>query len=208
VRSDFAGNGGRSALHDWAVSMVWLEAAASVLLLVAGIVLLRLRWLRRRWMGPFVLIVAWALIVVSLALCARVLGIELGIVSGLLGLSAVAYFIVALGVELRTPKDRSARALAPEPEERRSNWTRAIAKSFLAVVLSGIAAIGIGVAFAIAMPMLPKDRIVIGGILVPILWGAGMAWTLSDARLLRATALLVVVSIVAYGIAFLPKVLS
>ena len=48
----------------------------------------------------------------------------------------------------------------------------------------------------------------LGGILVPVLWGAGMAWTLSDAKLLRATIVLVSLSIVSYGIAFLPKVLA
>jgi hypothetical protein len=57
------------------------------------------------------------------------------------------------------------------------------------------------------MPMGTHDRIVIGGVLVPILWGAGMAWTLSDANLARAMILLVIVTAVSYGAAFLPKVL-
>ncbi len=35
-----------------------------------------------------------------------------------------------------------------------------------------------------------------------------MAWTLSDAKLLRATLLLLAISAVCYGIAFLPKVFS
>jgi hypothetical protein len=52
------------------------------------------------------------------------------------------------------------------------------------------------------------DRIVVGGLLVPILWGAGMAWTLSDAKLLRATLVLGSVSVIGYGIAFLPKAFS
>ena len=58
------------------------------------------------------------------------------------------------------------------------------------------------------MPLAPQDRIVIGGLLVPILWGAGMAWTLSDARLVRATIVLLTISALGYGIAFLPKVFS
>ena len=57
------------------------------------------------------------------------------------------------------------------------------------------------------MPIGAHDRIVVGGLLVPILWGAGMAWTLSDAKLLRATLVLGSVSAVGYGIAFLPKAL-
>jgi hypothetical protein len=34
-----------------------------------------------------------------------------------------------------------------------------------------------------------------------------MAWTLSDPRLVRATVILMTVSALGYGIAFLPKVL-
>jgi hypothetical protein len=41
-----------------------------------------------------------------------------------------------------------------------------------------------------------------------MLWGAGMAWTLSDAKLRRASLLLGLVSAAAYGVAFLPKVLA
>jgi hypothetical protein len=74
--------------------------------------------------------------------------------------------------------------------------------------LAGIASIGVGIAFAIAMPMGTHDRIVIGGLLVPVLWGAGMAWTFADTKLVRATAVLTGISAIGYGIAFLPKVLS
>ena len=98
------------------------------------------------------------------------------------------------------------RDVALEPEERATNWRRGAAKALLAIVLSGVASIGIGVTFAIYMPMATHDRIVIGGILVPVLWGGGMAWTLSDAKLLRATLLLLAISAACYGMAFLPKV--
>jgi hypothetical protein len=54
--------------------------------------------------------------------------------------------------------------------------------------------------------MPPADRAVIGGLIVPILWGGGMAWTLCDPRLVRATIILLSVSALGYGIAFLPKV--
>ena len=100
------------------------------------------------------------------------------------------------------------RDVALEPEERPTNWRRGAAKALLAIVLSGVASIGIGVAFALYMPMATHDRIVIGGILVPVLWGGGMAWTLSDAKLLRATLLLLAISAACYAMAFLPKAFS
>ena len=153
-------------------------------------------------------LVGWLCIAGGLAVYVRVWGTEVGMAYGLMALSVAAYVVVAVGMELRTASARTGRDVALEPEERPTNWRRGIAKSLLAVVLSGIAAIGLGVAFAVAMPWDPHDRIMIGGMLVPILWGAGMAWTLSDARLLRATGVLFSLSALGYGIAFLPKVLA
>lgn len=179
----------------------------ATLLVLAGVAVLRLSWLRRRAGGRLGVVGGWLSIAAGLVLYGHAWGAELGTAYGLLAVSAIAYAVVALGVELRNGRQRTARELAPEPEERPTNWPRAIAKSFLAIVLAGIAAIGIGVAFAVAMPLEVQDRIVLGGILVPILWGAGMAWTLSDAKLVRATLLLSAISVAAYAIAFLPKML-
>ncbi len=195
-------------MQDSQAAWIAFESVAGILLLGVGLAFLRLRWLRWRGMGRIGVLAGWLFIAAGITVLGHAWGIELGIVYGITALCTVAYLIVALGVELREPKERANRALAPEPEERPTNWPRAVAKSFLAIVLAGVAAIGIGVAFAVAMPMVPKDRILIGGILVPILWGAGMAWTLSDARLIRATVLLIVISVAAYGVAFLPKMLS
>lgn len=177
-------------------------------LLLAGILLLRRAWRERtaskvllRWGG-------WLLIAAGFALFVHAWGGEVGTTHALLALSLTAFVVIAANIEIRSAKQRSLRDVALEPEERPTNWPRAIAKSLLAIVLAGIASIGLGVAFAVAMPLDATDRIVIGGLLVPILWGAGMAWTLCDAKLVRATILLLVVSAVGYGIAFLPKVLS
>jgi hypothetical protein len=75
----------------------------------------------------------------------------------------MAYLAVAMTVELREQRTPT-KATSLEPEDRRTNWRRAIAKSLLAIVLAGVAAIGIGVAFAVAMPLAPQDRVVIGGV--------------------------------------------
>ena len=193
------------ALQNLGPYAAWLAMTASVALLLLGIVLLRLRW---RGAGRHSLYGGWLLVVAGIVALSQVLGAEIGIAAGLLIASAAAYLVITFGIELREQKLRGSRVLAPEPEDRPTNWPRAIAKSFLAIVVAGIAAIGIGVAFAVAMPLAPQDRIVIGGLLVPLLWGAGMAWTLSDAKLVRATLLLALISLTAYGVAFLPKLLT
>lgn len=160
---------------------------------------------RRDWLRVSI---GWVLLVSSFVALSHYISSERTAAYGPLMISLIAYAAVVSSIELRGRTARASGALAPEPEQRRTNWPRAIAKSLLAIVLAGIAAIGIGVAFAVAMPLGTHDRIVIGGILVPLLWGGGMAWTLADAKLLRATIILLSISATAYAIAFLPKVLG
>lgn len=201
---------GRKAARGVRLSTVEVSRAlltlAAVLLLAVGLLVLRWAWVQR---GRAIVrvIAGWCAIAAGLACSAFAHG-EAGVIAGVGALSVLAYAIIAAGRERRSRRVVNERDLAAEPEERPTNWTRAIAKSLLAIVLAGVTAVGIGTAFAVAAPMDPVNRIVIGGLLVPMLWGAGMAWTLCDARLVRATVLLLTVSTCAYGIAFLPKMLS
>ena len=182
------------------------EALIGIAVLAAGIALLSVSWRKRRGFKAHLQLGGWLLIGTAFFLFGRAWGAEVGSFHGALLFTLVSYGIVAAGIELR--EARSPREAALEPVDRPINWPRGIAKSLLAIVLAGIASIGVGVAFALSMPMPVHDRIMLGGILVPLLWGAGMAWTLSDAKLLRATIVLVSVSLVSYGIAFLPKVFA
>lgn len=185
----------------------WAGALAAVIFLLAGLLVLRSRWANRK-SGRYKVLAGWALIFAGFLIFSQVWSGELGTAFGLLAISAVAYALIAATVQRRTTGQRDRSDVALEPEQRPTNWPRAIGKSLLAIVLAGIASIGLGVAFAVSMPMDAPDRIVIGGILVPVLWGAGMAWTLSDPKLIRATIILVCLSAAGYGIAFLPKVLT
>lgn len=185
-----------------------LPALAGGALLVAGVVLLRRRWLARRAYGLGYLIGGWLAVLLGFAALGQGFGAELGTTYALGALSLIAYGVIAATFERRNGRRREPREAVLDPEERPSSWRRGVAKSLLAIVLAGVAAIGVGVAFAVAVPLPPQDRAVIGGLLVPILWGGGMAWTLCDRRLLRATLILLSVSAAGYGIAFLPKVLS
>lgn len=174
--------------------------------MIGGIALLSASWRKRHGFKAHFRLGGWLLIAASFGLFGMAWSAEVGTTYALLAFSLAGYCFVAAGIELR--QARTPREAALEPVERPVNWPRGIAKSLLAIVLSGIASIGVGVAFALSMPMAIHDRIVIGGLLVPVLWGAGMAWTLSDAKLLRATIVLVSVSAISYGIAFLPKVFT
>lgn len=178
---------------------------AGAVLLIVGILSLRRSWLGRRQRNLPYLFAGWLAIAVGIGAFCRAWGAEVGTAYALLALSLIAFLAIALGLEDRSHRRVKVREAAPEPEERAGNWRRATVKALLSIVLAGVAAIGIGVAFAVSMPMEAHDRIVIGGLLVPVLWGGGMAWTLADAKLLRATVLLLLISALSYGIAFLPK---
>ncbi|MBN8913403.1 MAG: hypothetical protein J0H65_15365 [Rhizobiales bacterium] len=191
-----------------ALDLSHLLALAGGLLMVAGVVMLRERWLARGTDGLAFLIGGWLAVLAAVYLFAETWGAEMGTTYALGAISLAAYTVVAATFERRESKRREPREAAVDPEERPTNWKRGTGKALLAIVLAGVASIGIGVAIAVQAPWPPQDRAVIGGLLVPILWGGGMAWTLCDPRLVRATLILLAVSALGYGIAFLPKALS
>lgn len=178
------------------------------LFMAAGLVVVRRHWVARGGAPHWMLPAGWLAVVSAFVLFAQAWGVEMGTTYALGVVSLAAYGLVILARETRTAKAPAPREAAYDPETRPTNWRRGIAKSLLAIVLSGIASIGVGVAMAVTLPLPPQDRAVIGGLLVPILWGGGMAWTLCDPRLVRATIILLGVSALSYGIAFLPKVLA
>ncbi len=181
---------------------------ASVVAIAIGVSLLRFSWINRPQRSLLWPVAGWFAIVAGTFIYASATSAEIGVTYGLLILALVAYGAVAATSEFRGRKVRAPLSGALEPEDRPTNWPRAIAKSLLAIVLAGVAAIGVGVAFAVAMPLAIHDRVILGGILVPILWGGGMAWTLADSKLIRATILLLLISATGYAIAFAPKFLK
>ncbi|PXA89861.1 hypothetical protein DMC18_15860, partial [Caulobacter sp. D5] len=98
---------------------------------------------------------------------------------------------------------KAPRELALEPSDRRRVAWRGWLRGFLAGPLGGAAAMGVGLAVAVCFPAEVKTRLIIGGMLVPFLWAGGMAWTLSDDKILRALAVLVGVTVLGFGAVFL-----
>jgi len=109
-------------------------------------------------------------------------GTAVGLFYGLITLSLVGYSFVAGCVEIRQ-RARRPEPCAAEPEERPGTTCVAIAKLVLAICAAGLAAIAFDVAFEAAAPLLEKDRIVIGGLLVPLLWAGGIAWMMADLQI-------------------------
>jgi hypothetical protein len=113
-----------------ALSDPTVVTAAGASAIVAGIWLLRSSWLANSETKPRSVVVSLLLILCGLLIFTQPLDAEVGIAYGLLTFSLAGYAVVAATIELRGQKNRIALAGALEPEVRRTNWPRAIAKSY------------------------------------------------------------------------------
>ena len=159
--------------------------------------------LRRSWRGKDqkrgLVLGGWLLIAASLVWPAWMLGAARGFFVALALVSTAALIVVASNYTVRQAKARAAReSLAPEPSDRATTKGRETLRWLLAGPIGMIAAMGVGIAYAALVPGEQQTRLVVGGMIVPVAWGACMAWTLADNRILRATAVLVGVAIVSF----------
>lgn len=139
---------------------------------------------RNRWAGA-----GWVVTIGSFVIGSVAIGVEQGVVAALIffGLAGLVLALAnAKWRDVRPPKDD----IALEPSLRGARIWRGAFRFLLAGPISGVAAIGLALAFTLKAPVGEVDKLIVGGSLVPLLWGAGMAWTLADDRILRAAAAL------------------
>ncbi|MFN7106777.1 MAG: hypothetical protein ACK4MY_01015 [Brevundimonas sp.] len=176
-------------------------------LLFAGAVgaawLLRRAWGDRTVSRPWWMAAGWAVIAGLIVVAGLTLGSGRGPFMAFTVVSVAALSVVTTNVQLREAKVRSDRSLASEPSDRISKAWRGWLRALLAGPLGMIAAMGVAIAFIAFCPGAAQTRLVIGGLMVPVLWGGAMAWTLADDKIIRATAVLVGVSVVTFTTAVL-----
>lgn len=168
-----------------------------------GAALLRRSWQRRNGGAGPLIAGGWA-ILLGLIFAA---GWAIGPVKG----TALALVMEAIGALLIIWRGRVRRKaarnrevdVAPEPLDEPGGVWRGILRTLLAGPFGMTAAMAVAFCITVYMPGDPRTRIVIGGMLMPVLWGLAMTWTLADRRLLRAAAVLLGVSLVGFGLAFL-----
>lgn len=153
---------------------------------------------RRSAMRPWMILGGWAVLVVGVIAAGPLLGAARGVFIASAALSFGALALVASGLQLRDARARAPREVALEPSDRASKAWRGWLRALLAGPIGGVAAMGVGLAWTVWTPGAPQTRMVLGGLLVPILWGGAMAWTLADDKILRATAVLVGVAVVTF----------
>ncbi|MEJ7925684.1 hypothetical protein WG908_02805 [Sphingobium sp. AN641] len=171
--------------------------------------------LRRAWRSPAAKgagyrTLGWAVIVATLVWPAFLLGDTRGPFIAVAMLSVAALAVVATGATVRTGRagktgraGRASDSLAPEPLDRPTTRWRSILRWLLAGPIGMIAAMAVGICYAVWVPGEAQTRLLIGGLIVPVVWGGAMAWTLADNRIIRATAVLVGTALTGFGLAIL-----
>lgn len=170
---------------------------------IGGIAALKYAWAKPGPMRPYAILAGWALLALALYLFAMALGGEIGVPVGATFICVTALVFVIMNIEFRPEKAPRERKTIIDPAPRRKAWWRGTLRVLLAGPLSGAAAFGVGTALSTKLPMEPVNAVAIGGLMVPLIWGAGMAWTLSDDKILRAFAVLLTVCTLSYPIAFI-----
>lgn len=171
---------------------------------LAGAWLLRRAWRERtdkaRWRAS-----GWAVIAATLIWPAWLVDGARGLFFAATLIPLSALVLIASGYTLRPARTaRKARdGLAPEPAERTPSLWRTILRWSLAGPVGMIAAMAVGISYAVWAPGEAQTRLLIGGLIVPVAWGGAMAWTLADSRILRATAVLIGTALVGFGAAML-----
>ncbi|HUD30308.1 MAG TPA: hypothetical protein VMQ93_15675 [Novosphingobium sp.] len=184
------------------------DTIAMILILaggLAGTVALRRAWQAKAADKPRWRALGWAAIGGSMAWPAWVLGPARGpfIAASLVPVAALV--VVGAGAQVRAARaGRAANgSLAPEPVERSTTRWRTTLRWLLAGPIGMIAAMAVGICYAVWIPGAPQTRLLIGALIVPVVWGGAMAWTLADARILRATAVLVGTALAGFAISIL-----
>jgi hypothetical protein len=181
--------------------------AGGSLLLLAGAVgtawLLRRSWGDRTVSRPWWIAAGWTGVAMLVVVGGLTLGSGRGPFIAFTLISVAALSVVVANIQLREARVRGDKSLAPEPSDRVSKAWRGWLRGWLAGPLGMIAAMGVAICFAAFCPGAAQTRLVIGGLMVPVLWGGAMAWTLADDKILRATAVLVGVSLVTFTAAIL-----
>ncbi|WP_139810110.1 hypothetical protein [Sphingomonas azotifigens] len=178
-------------------------SAAILIAAAAAAWLLRKAWRSKTTKAPW-RAAGLGLAALVLLVPAGLLGPARGPFAALALFSAAALVVVASGRTRRSAKAaRPGRddGPAPEPAERASAPWRGLLRWLLAGPIGMVAAMAVGVCYTVWGAGAVQTRLVAGGLLVPIVWGGAMAWTLADDKVLRAAAVLIGTALLGFGLA-------
>lgn len=184
-------------------SVKWLACALLLAGGALGALLLRTSWRRRDGAAPAFVAGGWGVLLGMAVAAIWLIGPVKGLAMALVMEGIGALCTIWQGRVRRKAARLREGDVAPEPLEEPGRLWRGVLRALLAGPLGMTAAMAVAFCVTVTMPGDPRTRIVTGGLLMPVLWGLAMTWTLADRRLLRATGVLVGTSVIGFGLAFL-----
>ncbi|MHB8286203.1 MAG: hypothetical protein ACYDD1_16215 [Caulobacteraceae bacterium] len=151
---------------------------------LAGVLALRLAWRRRPIPSPWTA-TGWGLMIIGLFGWAATTGEDVAVALALLIPSLAGYGALAAGARVRGGKPSRSGRSDVELEAGPSDPWRAILRTLYVGPLAALAAFSAGAAVALKGPGSEATRLIAGGMLIPVLWAAGMIWATTDRRLTR-----------------------
>ncbi|MEC3909749.1 hypothetical protein U5A82_04480 [Sphingobium sp. CR2-8] len=174
--------------------MIIVAVAASLL----GILLCWRAWTRHAmgWRVGTGAIALWSL---STWAWIDAFGPEIGMALALETAALVAFAFILTRIEVRPAQAVSDRTAPPLPPRR---YGRGIARALTAGLLGFAAAMGLAMLFATRAPVAEQTRLILAALAMPSLWGAAIAWTACDRRLLLQIGVFLGLAATSAGITF------
>lgn len=155
----------------------------AALMTVAGAGLLYVAWTGRMWNGAVAAAGGWLILLLALAPWVQALGVEFGVVVGLLAPSLAAWVWVTWQGrrkdEIARPDQRPWQA---GRLPRLSTAGRQVVRFLVAVPAAGLVATWLTIALGRLLPWSEMSRLAAIVILMPVVWGLLSAWLVSAHR--------------------------
>ena len=179
-------------------------AFAGFLAVAGGIAVLRLAWRRpERWHG-FAVAGGWALVGAAILIHAAAFGAEVGPAVAATAFCIAGSAAAVFGPEIRAARTAGVRERFVDPSETPSDIGRAVLRTVTTGVLTLVAALAVGMALTTCAPVATPNAVVFGVFTTLAVWAGLAVWAVTDTRVMRTAAILVLVAAFAFGLAVWP----
>ena len=180
------------------MSAAGLGVAIGAACATGGVGVLRLAWRHpavRPWLWS-----GWMMLAAGLFGWGFVADADMAVALAVLAPSLAGYALLAASARVRRGRPhKSPRAEVELPAASGPSW-RGLLRFLFAGPLAALAAVGVCTAVALRAPWGEADRLIAGGMLLPVLWSLGMIWATTDPRLARIGLGLMAVSAAGFAV--------
>jgi putative Mn2+ efflux pump MntP len=180
-------------------------AFAGFVAVAAGIAVLRCAWRRHEGWHAAAIAGGWAVLGAAVLIHAAAFSAEVGPAVAVTAFCIAGIAAAGFGLQVRAAR-AATRERFIDPSESPVDVGRALIRTLTTGVLTLIAALGVGMTFTACVPVAAPNAVVFGVFTTLLVWASLAVWAVTDARVLRTAAILLIVAAVAYGLAVSPGV--